>query len=130
MPSFDFRARNVWFADEGDGPPLLLIAGLSGRQSFWDALKPRLKPRFRVVSFDRPGCGESEAPCDDLSISDFAALAVALLDRLKIDSTLVVGHSMGGAIAQTLALDHASRVSSLVLSSTWAKNDPYFERTF
>jgi aminoacrylate hydrolase len=69
-------------------------------------------------------------PCDDLSISDFAALVVALLDRLEIDNTPVVGHSMGGAIAQTLALDHASRVSSLVLSSTWAKSDPYFERAF
>ena len=130
MPSLEFQERNVWFSDDGDGPPLLLIAGLSGRQSFWDALKPRLIPRFRVVSFDHPGCGESEAPRNDLSISDFAALVIALLDHLEIDNALVVGHSMGGTIAQTLALDNSSRVSSLVLSSTWAKKDPYFERAF
>ncbi len=130
VPFLDFRERRVCFTDEGDGPPLLLIAGLGGRQSFWAALKPRLTPGFRVLTFDHPGCGESEAPRADLSVADLAALVVVLFDRREIDSALVVGHSMGGAIAQVLALDHASRVSSLVLSSTWAKSDPYFERAF
>ena len=130
MPFLDFRERKVCFTDDGDGPPVLLITGLGGRHSFWAALKPQLTPRFRVVTFDHPGCGDSEAPGDDLSVADLAALAVALLDRLEIDRASVVGHSMGGAIAQVLALDHASRVSSLVLSSTWAKSDPYFERAF
>lgn len=130
MPVFAFRDRRVSYSDEGDGPPLLLIPGLGGRQSFWSALTPRLTPDFRVLSFDHPGCGESDAPDSDLSVADLADLAVALLDRLEVESARVVGHSMGGAIAQVLALDHPARVSSLVLSSTWARRDAYFERFF
>ncbi len=130
MPQFSFRDRQVTYGDEGDGPPLLLIPGLAGRQSFWSALAPRLTPDFRILSFDHPGCGESDAPDRDLSVADLAELAVALLDRLEVESARVVGHSMGGAIAQVLALDHPARVSSLVLSSTWARRDAYFERFF
>ena len=130
MSAFSFRDRAVRYTLEGEGPPLLLIAGLSGRLSFWRALQPRLRAKFRVVSFDHPGCGDSAAPRSDLSVEDLAALAVALLDHLGIDRVLVVGHSMGGAIAQVLALDQPSRVSGLGLSSTWAASDPYFERAF
>ncbi len=67
------------------------------------------------------GLRESEAPSHDRSVADLAALAVALLDHLEIDGALVVGHSIGGAIAQTLALDHAARISSLMLSATRQK---------
>ena len=73
---------------------------------------------------------ESEAPEADLPVEDLAALAAALLDHVDIDHALVAGHSMGGTIAQVLALDHPSRVSALLLSSTWARSDPYFERAF
>lgn len=130
MPSFSFQDRSVFYAEEGRGPALLLIPGLGGRLSFWHELVSRLTPDFRVVSFDQPGYGQSEAPRGDIAVQGLAALAVALLDHLGIGRARLIGHSLGGAIAQVLALDYPERVASLVLSSSWAKSDEPFERAF
>ena len=130
MPVIRYAGHDVAFADEGSGPTVLLIPGLGGRISFWRELWPRLISGYRALSFDRPGSGGSAAPNTVVAVEDLARIAVALCDELSISRAIVVGHSMGGAVAQAMAIDHPDRVQALVLSSTWARPDAYFEKAF
>lgn len=115
---------------EGEGPPLLLISGLGGVASFWDAVRPMLRQHFRLVLFDHRGTGRSERSPDGHSIGRLAADAVAILDALGIDGAHLIGHSTGGTVAQTLALDVPARVRRLVISGSWARADYRFRLLF
>lgn len=105
---------------------LLLIAGFDSDISVWSGLMPVLIQQYRVIRFDNRGFGQSSAPDAPYSIQQFAADAIALLDHLEIPQAHVVGHSMGGQIAQELALAYPTRVESLILLSSWAKGDHKF----
>src|SRR5580658_10870076 len=98
----------IHYLDEGSGPTLLLVHGLAGQmRNFTHALLDRLKGQFRVVILDRPGCGYSTpAPGASAAISAQASLIARFIDALGLERPLVVGHSMGGAIALALALNH------------------------
>lgn len=130
MPVIQVAGCDVAYADEGHGPAVLLIPGLGGRISFWRELWPHLTSGHRALSIDYPGSGGSGAPNEAFAVEDLARIAVALLDHLSISQAVVIGHSMGGAVAQAMALDAADRVRSLVLSSTWARPDAYFQKAF
>jgi pimeloyl-ACP methyl ester carboxylesterase len=95
-------------------PPLLFLHGLLGQlQNFTYALTA-LFPDRRIVLLDRPGSGYSQAaPSQTLAAQ--AAVAAAVIDALKLDRPLIVGHSLGGAVALALALDHPERVGGLAL---------------
>lgn len=118
----------------GSGEPMLLIAGLAGEAKFWDSVLPALSQRYRVVVFDQRGFGASAPLADDsdaeCSIAALARDALSVLDSAGIADAIIVGHSTGGAIAQTIALDHPERVSRLVLSSTWGKANAYMHYLF
>lgn len=122
--------RRLYYQVEGEGPPLLLISGLGGLASFWNGVVPRLAARFKVVRHDHLGTGHSDAPLIDYSIEQMAGDVIALMDGLGVARAHIVGHSTGGAIAQTLALDHAARVGRLVLSAAWTRADPYLRLMF
>lgn len=130
MQEFTFRDAGIAFTDVGRGRPVLLVPGLGGQMSFWSKAASALSKEFRVLSFDYPGCGGSERCGHESGVADLSALCAELLDACDAPKAAVVGHSMGGAIAQSLALDVPGRVSALVLSSTWAEPDPYFTRLF
>jgi aminoacrylate hydrolase len=115
---------------EGAGAPLLLISGLGGKAAFWERVAPRLARRFTVVRHDHLGTGASDAPLIDYAIEQMAGDVLALMDALGIARAHVVGHSTGGAIAQTLALDAAARVERLVLSASWTRADRYLRLMF
>jgi aminoacrylate hydrolase len=115
---------------EGSGPFLLLISGLGGSADFWDAARPLLRDNFRLVLFDHRGTGRSSRPSSGYTIRQLSIDTIAILDALKINRTHVVGHSTGGAIAQTLALDWTSRVDRLVISASWAQADYRFRLLF
>jgi aminoacrylate hydrolase len=119
------NGHRLHYQMQGEGPPLVLISGLGGQASFWNGVTPQLARRFTVVRHDHLGTGRSDAPLIDYSIEQMAADVVALMDMLNLQRAHVVGHSTGGCIAQTLALDYAARVDRLVLSATWARADPY-----
>lgn len=102
----------------GKGEPLLLIAGLGSDSSSWAGVITPLSKHFKVIAFDNRGCGKSNIPSGPYTISDMAGDAVKLLDSLGIRKAHVLGHSMGGYIAQELAIDHPDRVNKLVLEST------------
>ena len=115
---------------EGSGVPLLLISGLGGTADFWAPLRPLLRDEFQLVLFDHRGTGRSDRPSDGYSIQRIAADVIAIMDALRIERAHIVGHSTGGAVTQTLALDAADRVDRIVISASWARSDYYFRLLF
>jgi len=105
-----------------EAPPLLLIMGLGMASEAWDTLPARLADRFRVVVFDNRGVGRSSAPPGGFRMRDLADDAASVLDAEGIAEASVFGISMGGMIAQELALRHPGRVRSLALGATFGSH--------
>jgi pimeloyl-ACP methyl ester carboxylesterase len=109
----------------GSGPPLLLIMGMSGTALSWgEPFLEQLREDFDVIAFDNRGVGAS-TPLNDgqVTIEQMAEDAAGLLSALELDSVHVVGISMGGMIAQELALSHPERVRTLTLGCTYCGGD-------
>ena len=124
MPLASVNGLDLYYEETGSGPPLLLLAGLSGTALGWAMLLPALAEHFRVIAFDNRGAGRSSAPPGPYTTREMADDAVALLTHLGIERAHVIGQSMGGLIAQELALAHPQRVDHLVLYSTYARPRP------
>jgi 3-oxoadipate enol-lactonase len=104
----------------GEGPPLLLIMGMSGTKHHWgESLLHALQPDFETIVYDHRDAGDSTRTGRPFTIVDLAQDAAGLLAALDIDSAHVMGISMGGMIAQELALAHTDRVRSLTLGCTY-----------
>jgi poly(3-hydroxyoctanoate) depolymerase len=101
-----------------DGPPLLLINGLGAHLDMWEPLLDVLGDDLRIVTFDAPGTGRSSTPPYPVTIPALAWLARSVLDRTGIERADVLGYSMGGLIAQQLAVSAPDRVRRLVLVGT------------
>lgn len=111
---------------EPGAPPLLLVMGVAGHHRMWgDPFLGALAERFDVVAFDNRGIGESHRAEPGFTVADMAADAVAVLDQLGWGAAHVCGISMGGVIAQELALTHPDRVLSLVLGCTFPDPDAW-----
>jgi pimeloyl-ACP methyl ester carboxylesterase len=105
----------------GSGEPLLLIMGLSGTHATWgETFLALLEHDFDVVAYDHRGIGFSPKAQDGYSIADLADDAAALLDHVGFETAHVLGISMGGMVAQELALRHADRLRTLALGCTYA----------
>jgi pimeloyl-ACP methyl ester carboxylesterase len=102
----------------GEGAPLLFVHGLAYDRHGWGPLPRLLAEEFQVVLFDNRGVGESDVPEGPYSVAQLAADAVAVLDAAAIERAHVLGVSLGGYIAQEVALAYAGRVRKLVLGST------------
>ncbi len=124
MPTTMVNGIDLYYEETGSGPPLLLIAGLSGNTLGWTLLMPALAERFRVIAFDNRGAGRSSAPPGPYSTQQMPYEAAALLDQLGVARAHVLGHSMGGMIAQELALAHPEQIDRLVLLGTYARPRP------
>lgn len=107
----------AWFSD-GEGEPVLLLNGLSSPANTWLRLRRQLSTSFRVLTIDNRGTGETGDPPGIYTMDVLANDALAVLDAAGESSAHVVGHSMGGLIAQELALRAPHRVRSLVLAAT------------
>jgi pimeloyl-ACP methyl ester carboxylesterase len=103
-----------------DGEAVLLIMGLGGSGRMWWRLEPHLASEYRTLLIDNRGTGDSEGIRGRISMADMANDAVSVLDDAGVERAHVVGASMGGMIAQHVALEHRERVSSLVLACTTA----------
>jgi pimeloyl-ACP methyl ester carboxylesterase len=120
----------VWFEQEGTGDDVLFISGLADEGACWVDQVTGLKDRYRVTTFDNRGVGRSSTPDGPFQIADFAADTAALITDLGLERPHVVGSSMGGAIAQELALAHPELVRTLVLNGTWCRGDRFLQEVF
>lgn len=109
---------------EGRGRPLLIIGGLSADRIFWGLSRPLLADH-ETLCFDNRDIGASGRADTPYSVADMARDALAVMDSAGFEAADILGHSMGGAIAQELALMAPERVHRLILSNTFARNDGY-----
>lgn len=113
----EIDGARIHYLDEGSGPAILFIHGLAGQMhNFTHSLLARLRRDYRVVILDRPGSGYSTRPANASATVDAQARTIArFAQALGLERPLVVGHSLGGAIALALALNHPEQVGGLAL---------------
>ena len=112
---------DLYYELSGQGPPVLLIQGVGVVGACWRPQVAALQGRFQTLLFDNRGIGKSTPCAGPISIEAMAEDARALLDAVGWESAHIVGHSMGGVIAQQLALNCPQRVRSLSLLCTFAR---------
>jgi 3-oxoadipate enol-lactonase len=114
--------RLAW-DDAGQGPAVVLVHGIGSSRKKWDPqIDALVDAGFRALRFDLRGCGESVAPEGDHAMPHFLSDLIGFVDALALDSFHLVGHSLGGMIAQRYVIQHPARVRSLVLVSTTSHN--------
>jgi 3-oxoadipate enol-lactonase len=109
---------SIYYETHGKGDPVLLIPGLNADSASWAGVCGKLAKHFCVIAFDNRGSGRSYTPKKKYSIREMAYDAIGLLDRLQMKKCHVIGHSMGGYIAQEIAIYYPERVGKLILEST------------
>ena len=125
MPKVRVNGIELNYVEAGSGAPVLMIMGFGGDHLAWAFQVPALSAKYRVITFDNRGAGQSSVPDEPYSTRMMAEDAVGLLDALGIARAHVLGASMGGMIAQEVALNHPDRVRSLQLHCTYARPDGY-----
>lgn len=118
MPTARVNGIDLYYESHGEGEPLLFISGLGGHIAEVPYLVESYRRHVRFIAFDGRGCGRSDKPDEEYSIAGYADDAAALLDALGVESATVYGSSMGGMVAQELALRHPARVRALILGCT------------
>lgn len=116
----DLDGLRIRYRVEGDGPWLVLVHGVSNRLETWDGVVQCLGGRWRTLRYDMRGHGASAKPPGPYGIGDFVSDLRGLMDRVGVARAHVAGFSLGGLVAQGLALDHPDRLDRLVLLSTVA----------
>jgi 3-oxoadipate enol-lactonase len=119
MPHAQVNGISLHYESAGQGQPLLLIMGLGGAAVSWDPVfVAEMNKSYQVITYDNRGTGLSDKPNEEYTIALFASDAIGLLDALNIPRAHVFGISMGGMIAQEVAIHYPQRVAALVLGCT------------
>jgi 3-oxoadipate enol-lactonase len=128
MSSASVGPVELYYEEHGSGDPLLLIMGLAADSRAWMFQVPDFARHYRTIIFDNRGIGRSAKPPGPYTIHEMADDAAGLLEKLGIARAHVIGVSMGGMIAQELALRHPERVRGLVLACTYPEPDADIEQ--
>jgi pimeloyl-ACP methyl ester carboxylesterase len=118
------------YNEHKNSEPLILIMGLGAPGSLWEKHIDEYKKYFRCIAIDNRGAGESDKPAGDYRTKQMADDAVSVAEALGIDKFHINGISMGGAIAQKIAIDHAARVKSCIITASWAFCGNYMKSVF
>ena len=119
MPTLQLNDAEIYYEVHGHGRPMLFLSETACDGEVWKIHQvPEFSKDHQVIIHDYRGTGQSSKPSIDYTTQMFAQDAIALMDHLKAEDAIVVGHSMGGRVAQLLALDYPGRVKKLVLAST------------
>jgi pimeloyl-ACP methyl ester carboxylesterase len=124
MPTTTVNGVSLHYDVTGEGPPLLLIAGLGSSSVAWTAAVPRLASQFTVVTVDNRGTGRSEVPPGPYRIDDLADDTAALLEFLDLGPVSAVGWSLGGSVLQSMLIRHGSVLSRAVLLNAFPSYTP------
>jgi pimeloyl-ACP methyl ester carboxylesterase len=111
----------TYYESSGKGKSLILVHGAGGSSGYWGLQLAELSKQFRVISVDLPGHGKSERPQWKPTIEFYAQHVASLMKQLEIPMAAVLGHSMGGLVAQKLAVDYARKVEKLIIVDSGAK---------
>lgn len=125
MPIFTTHGFSTYYEDTGSGDPIVFICGLSADLQIWRFQVADLSKTHRVITYDNRGAGRTDAPDEPYTIAQMANDLAALLDYLNVEYAAIAGWSMGGVIAQALALAHPQRVGRLLLLGSFAAPDGY-----
>ncbi|MFX1451892.1 MAG: alpha/beta fold hydrolase [Promethearchaeota archaeon] len=114
----DVNGIKICFDIHGDGDPIILIHGFSDRKEHWRAQISSLSEYFKVIRMDNRGAGKSDRPDGEYTMNLYASDVLGLIDFLGIGKAHIVGHSLGGMIAQNFAILYPSKVNKLILINT------------
>src|SRR3989441_9425553 len=120
MAFINNQGAQIYWDEQGEGEPVLVIMGLGYPSGMWYRTRPLLAARYRTIALDNRGVGRSDVPPGPYPIALMASDAAAVLDASGFESAHVFGTSMGGMIAQEFALQYPKRVRSLILGCTAA----------
>ena len=129
MPYAERDGCRLYYEEAGSGEPVLFVAGLGGVSTYWKPQIEAFARRFHVIVYDQRGSGQSDH-IEVASVEQMAGDTLAVLDAIGLRSVHYVGHSTGGAIGQTLAIDYPDRLQSLVINSSTTRSDPYRRKVF
>ncbi|NIM09331.1 MAG: 3-oxoadipate enol-lactonase [Planctomycetales bacterium] len=121
MPVCDLGDVQLNYTDQGDGPPVVFAHALGCSQKIWEPILPLMPKGLRLISYDARGHGASSVPEGPYSMGALVRDAERLLDALEVRDCVFVGLSMGGMVAQGLAVKRLDQVRAMVLSNTAAK---------
>lgn len=120
MPVATHDGARISFDEQGAGTPLVLIMGLGGAGNAWWRLLRNLPPTIRAITLDSRGTGASDPVRERVTMQTLGGDVLAVMDAAGVARAHVMGTSLGGMVAQHLALEHRDRIASLVLASTTA----------
>jgi 3-oxoadipate enol-lactonase len=123
MPISNVNGININYYIEGKGEPLLMIMGLGSTAAAWRFQRRFFRNYYQVITFDNRGAGKTDKPAGPYSMQQMAGDAVGLMDKLGIKKAHVMGVSMGGKIAQEIAINYPDRVNKLILANTYCCQD-------
>jgi 3-oxoadipate enol-lactonase len=125
MPTIEANGQTLYHEEHGEGEPLLCVHGLAVDTLGWALQVESFSARHRTVIFDNRDVGQSSTASDPYEVTDMAQDALALADALELDTFHLLGVSMGGAIAQEIALAAPERVRTLTLAVSFARGGPW-----
>jgi 3-oxoadipate enol-lactonase len=124
------NGTSIFYESQGEGPPIVFVHGLGGTSNAWHAQRVTLSRYFRVITFDLSGSGRSDKTKKQYSIDGWADDIAGLIDHLKLDSAVVVGHSMGTVIVQKFAAKYPQKTKAIVLAGALVELGPPGKEAF
>lgn len=121
MAILPIATHNLYYEIHGIGKPLVLISGLTRDYQNWTQMLHKLQKNFQVIIFDNRGVGQYQDTCEDFTLEDIANDVVLLLQHLNIKKAHIFGHSLGGMVAQILAVKFPDFINKIILANTTDK---------